>query len=76
MQCLSQYLSPLLTVCVLNSEDVEFCGYSAPHPSEPKIHLRVQMYEGKSAVHCLMKALANLRDMYNTIQDKYSADVE
>lgn len=26
------------------SPDVEFCGYSAPHPSEPKIHLRVQMY--------------------------------
>ena len=26
------------------SPDVEFCGYSAPHPSEPKIHLRLQMY--------------------------------
>jgi hypothetical protein len=27
----------------LDSPDVEFCGYSAPHPSEPKIHLRIQM---------------------------------
>ena len=27
-----------------SSPDVEFCGYSAPHPSEPKIHLRIQMY--------------------------------
>ena len=26
------------------SPDVEFCGYSAPHPSEAKIHLRIQMY--------------------------------
>lgn len=26
------------------SPDVEFCGYSAPHPSETKIHLRIQMY--------------------------------
>lgn len=31
----------LLPTC---SPEVEFCGYSAPHPSEPKIHLRVQMY--------------------------------
>lgn len=26
------------------SPDVEFCGYSNPHPSEAKIHLRIQMY--------------------------------
>lgn len=30
-----------LTLC---SPEVEFCGYTAPHPSEPKIHLRIQMY--------------------------------
>lgn len=30
-----------LTRC---SPEVEFCGYTAPHPSEPKIHLRIQMY--------------------------------
>lgn len=28
----------------IDSPDVEFCGYSAPHPSETKIHLRIQMY--------------------------------
>lgn len=27
-----------------DSPDVEYCGYSAPHPSEAKIHLRIQMY--------------------------------
>lgn len=26
------------------SPEVEFCGYSIPHPSEAKIHLRIQMY--------------------------------
>ena len=26
----------------LSSPDVTFCGYSVPHPSEPKINLRVQ----------------------------------
>lgn len=24
------------------SPEVEFCGYSVPHPSENKIHLRIQ----------------------------------
>ncbi len=54
------------------SPDVEYCGYSAPHPSEPKIHLRVQMYDGLSAVDCLRRALANLRDLFNTVQQRYA----
>jgi DNA-directed RNA polymerase subunit L len=32
------------TTKLTNSPDVEYCGYSAPHPSETKIHLRIQMY--------------------------------
>lgn len=27
-----------------NSPDVEFCGYTMPHPSEPKMHLRIQTW--------------------------------
>lgn len=27
-----------------NSPGVEFCGYSIPHPSEPKMNLRIQTY--------------------------------
>ena len=34
---------PLLS-CRSFSPRVEFCGYSNPHPSENKIHLRIQMY--------------------------------
>lgn len=26
----------------LNSPAVEFCGYTIPHPSDPKMHLRIQ----------------------------------
>lgn len=29
---------------VNDSPDVEFCGYSIPHPSEPKLNLRIQTY--------------------------------
>lgn len=27
-----------------DSPDVEFCGYSIPHPSEAKMNLRIQTY--------------------------------
>jgi hypothetical protein len=40
------------------SDDVEFCGYSAPHPSEPKIHLRIQMH-GKPYLPDLTSSYTN-----------------
>lgn len=29
---------------MLDSPEVEFCGYSIPHPSDPKMNLRIQTY--------------------------------
>jgi DNA-directed RNA polymerase I and III subunit RPAC2 len=29
---------------IIYSPDVEFCGYSIPHPSEAKMNLRIQTY--------------------------------
>lgn len=29
------------------SPDVDFCGYTIPHPSEPKMHIRLQTRQGK-----------------------------
>ena len=55
---------------------MEYCGYSAPHPSEPKIHLRVQMYDGLSAVDCLRKALANLRALFETMGSQYELSLK
>jgi len=51
---------------------VEFCGYSVPHPSEYKINLRIQMYDNASAVDALLRALANLDDLCETIEQAYS----
>lgn len=57
-----------------NSPDVEFCGYSAPHPSEYKIHLRVQMFDHKSALDALLKGLCDLEDLFTVLQEKYAED--
>ncbi|KAJ9105330.1 hypothetical protein QFC21_001698 [Naganishia friedmannii] len=58
---------------IMKNPDVEFCGYSAPHPSEPKIHLRIQMYDNLSAITCLFEALANLRTLFTSIDEAYQA---
>ena len=28
----------------ISSPEVEFCGYTIPHPSEPKMNIRIQTY--------------------------------
>ncbi|WVQ78206.1 hypothetical protein IAT38_000289 [Cryptococcus sp. DSM 104549] len=61
---------------IMKDPEVEFCGYTAPHPSEPKIHIRVQMYDNQSAVDCLRRALKNLRDLFNTVNDSYSRSLK
>lgn len=30
-----------------DSPDVDFCGYTIPHPSEPKMHVRLQTRQGE-----------------------------
>ncbi|KAK0560174.1 RNA polymerase subunit AC19, partial [Tilletia horrida] len=52
-------------------ENVEFCGYSLPHPSELKCHLRVQMYNKANAVTALQQALMRLEQLFEDIKDAY-----
>lgn len=42
------YHQCLTRLCLLlRSPDVDFCGYTIPHPSEPKMHIRLQTRQGK-----------------------------
>lgn len=60
-----------------SENEVEFCGYSMPHPSEAKVHLRVQVAEGApksvTAVGLLKRALLDLRTHYADIRTLTSA---
>jgi DNA-directed RNA polymerase subunit L len=50
------------------SPDVEFCGYSAPHPSEDKIHMRIQMYgEWLLPGYCSRSARCTCAHDYQTV---------
>ncbi|KAH9819065.1 DNA-directed RNA polymerase [Melampsora americana] len=64
-----------LRYIIMKNPDVEFCGYSLPHPSEPKLNLRIQMYDNKSAVQALLKGLADLEDLTMTIMTHYKEEL-
>ena len=68
---------------LMQDEHVTFCGYSMPHPSEPKLHLRVQTNGEKGATEVLEKGLetlASVCDHIITVSDdsikKFKAEVE
>ncbi|KAJ7108686.1 RBP11-like subunits of RNA polymerase [Mycena epipterygia] len=61
---------------IMKNPKVEFCGYSAPHPSENVIQVRIQMYDNLSSLSALITALADLDALCATIEDAYVTDVE
>ena len=59
---------------VLNKNPaVEFTGYTVPHPSEMRLHLRVQTKGSLTAVDALREALTMLRDMSDHVRDTFEA---
>ncbi|KAF9449300.1 RBP11-like subunits of RNA polymerase [Macrolepiota fuliginosa MF-IS2] len=56
---------------LMKNPKVEFCGYSVPHPSENVINVRVQMYDNLSSLDALTKALDNLDNLCETVEDAY-----
>ncbi|KAJ1544678.1 RNA polymerase subunit AC19, partial [Nowakowskiella sp. JEL0078] len=49
--------------------NVDFCGYSLPHPSESKMHMRIQTDGTVSAVDVLNKGLDDLIELVNHIRN-------
>ncbi len=57
------------------SPDVDFCGYSIPHPSESKILLRIQS-RSIPAVEILRQGLQTLKDVCDTLSEKFKKEIE
>ena len=55
---------------IQRDSEVEFCGYTIPHPSEPKLHLRIQTYS-TPAIDVLERALDRLESMCDIIDEKF-----
>ncbi|KAJ8674760.1 hypothetical protein QAD02_010546 [Eretmocerus hayati] len=52
-------LGNVLRSIVAHYPDVEFCGYTVPHPAEAKMHFRIQAKKGR-AVDILRRGLEDL----------------
>jgi DNA-directed RNA polymerase I and III subunit RPAC2 len=57
----------------MKNPEVEFCGYTIPHPSEAKMNLRIQTYDSTTAVEALEKGLEALMDLCDVVTDKFTS---
>ncbi|KAL8414752.1 hypothetical protein RB594_005825 [Gaeumannomyces avenae] len=58
------------------SPEVELCAYAIPHPSEHKMNLRIQTYDGTTAIEALEKGLRDLQDLCDVVTDKFTVAKE
>ncbi|KAI9826891.1 MAG: RNA polymerase subunit AC19 [Thelocarpon impressellum] len=58
---------------IMKNPEVEFCGYSIPHPSEAKMNVRIQTYEGTTPFEALEKGVDDLTDLCVVVFDKFAA---
>ncbi len=56
-----------LRFVLLKNKKVEFCGYTIPHPSEAKMHLRLQCVPPHTAKDVLREALEMLEGMCHSV---------
>ncbi|CAI6333950.1 unnamed protein product [Periconia digitata] len=64
-------LGNALRYVIMKNPDVEFCGYSIPHPSENKMNLRIQTYDNVNVYTVLEKGLGDLMDMCDVVSEKF-----
>ncbi|GAB9469770.1 hypothetical protein Gpo141_00007038 [Globisporangium polare] len=61
---------------LMRNPDVDFCGYTIPHPSEPKMHVRLQTRLGVPSDEALRSGLTDLRKVSSTISDAYRKELK
>jgi DNA-directed RNA polymerase I and III subunit RPAC2 len=64
-------LGNALRYIIMKNPDVEFCAYAIPHPSEDKMNIRIQTYEGTTAIEALEKGLKDLQELCDVVAEKF-----
>lgn len=64
-------LGNLLRVVLNGNSDVEFVGYSIPHPSEAKMNLRIQT-STLDTNEILNESLNTIQNISKTIREKFA----
>lgn len=69
-------LGNALRYIIMKNPEVEFCGYSIPHPSENKLNIRIQTYGNISAAEALHQGLDNLSELCTSIEETFTEKIE
>ncbi|KAI9700437.1 MAG: RNA polymerase subunit AC19 [Candelina mexicana] len=65
-------LGNALRYIIMKNPNVEFCGYSIPHPSEAKMNIRIQTYSG-TVYEALEKGFNDLANLCDVVTDEFTA---
>ncbi|KAJ1846062.1 RNA polymerase subunit AC19 [Coemansia sp. RSA 2706] len=61
---------------IMQNPQVDFCGYSIPHPSEAKMNVRIQTTEDIDAVKAMDKGITDLKSVYQHIKSKFQERIK
>ncbi|KAJ1984658.1 RNA polymerase subunit AC19 [Dimargaris cristalligena] len=68
-------LGNTLRHCIMQNPEVEFCGYSIPHPSNLNIHIRIQTTPNTTALEALSQGLKDLYTMCDHTLKKFNEEI-
>jgi DNA-directed RNA polymerase I and III subunit RPAC2 len=58
----------------MQQPETSFCGYSVPHPYEPKMNVRIQSH-GITAVQVLKKSLQDMETMCDLLDTEFDDEI-
>ncbi|KAK2732382.1 RNA polymerase subunit AC19 [Onygenales sp. PD_40] len=64
-------LGNALRYVIMKNPEVEFCGYTMPHPSEAKMNLRIQTYDTTNVFAVLEKGFDDLMDLCDVVTETF-----
>ena len=66
-------LGNALRYVLMRQPETDFCGYSVPHPYEPKMNVRLQTTKelGKTSIQVLKKGLHDLESVCDILDDTF-----
>ncbi|CAG8135286.1 unnamed protein product [Penicillium salamii] len=62
-----------LRYAIMKNPAVEFCGYTIPHPSDAKMHVRIQTTDSTTALEALEKGFNDLMDLCDVVTEKFTS---
>ncbi|OQS00166.1 hypothetical protein THRCLA_21734 [Thraustotheca clavata] len=61
---------------LMRNPQVDFAGYTIPHPSEPNMHVRVQTQQSTTANQAMRSALTDLKAIASHVDKTFAKELK